>query len=226
MELFEIMGIQSFVCKHCGAEVELGAKGKIATCRYCGGKYDISFSDGSFSADPVDKDIDSRVKKLIDDKKELEDRLKRIDEGNKKWEQFLSSFYAGKAKNAPEMKILYEEAKSDFMLGYGMENRKLISKYCNINYLNNTEDTVSTLGCDLIVIVTIIAVCILGVICIRIDNKKLGMILLSSGFALFLFLLLGTLGVRGEKKENENREKAKKRLLEIEKEMRKRLDNL
>lgn len=219
------MDTPSFVCRRCGAEVEIGAKGKIATCRYCGGRYDINFSDGSFSAEPVDKDIDYRVKKLIDEKKELEDRLKKIDEGGKKWEQFLSFVYAGKDKNAPEMKSLSEEAKSDFMLGYGMENRKLVSHYCNITYLDAAESAASPLSCNLILIVTIIAVCILGALFMKHDDTRLGLILLSSGCVLFILLILGVLGERGGKKEDKDRKEAKKKLKEIEREMRKRLDS-
>lgn len=219
------MDISSFVCKRCGADVEIGADGKIATCKYCGGKYNIDFSDGSLSARPIDKDIDSRVKGLIHEKKELEERLEKIEEGEKKWKLFLSSFYAGKGKNIPEMKEIHEEAKSDFIMGYGIENRKLVSDYCNITYLDAADSAASPLSCDVILIGTIIVVCILGAIFMRNDVTRLGIILLSSGGVLFVFLLFGLLGERGGKKEDRDRKEAKKGLKEIEKAMRKRLDS-
>ena len=219
------MDISSFVCKRCGAEVEIGAKGKIATCKYCGGKYNINLSDGSFSAEPVDKNIDYRVKELIHEKKELEERLEKIKEGNKKWKQFLSHFYAGKGRETPEMKQIYEEAKSSFILGYGTENRSVVSDFCNIDYLDENESGVSLVSCYVILIGTIILVCILGVIFIINDATRLGIILLLSGFVLLVFLLLGMLGVKGEKKDTENKKEAQKRLSKIEREMRKRLDS-
>ena len=149
-ELVGIMDISSFLCKRCGAEIEIGAKGKIATCKYCGGKYNITFGDGSFSAQPLDKNIDYRVKELINEKKELEECLGNIEEGKKKWKLFLSSFYAGKGKRTPEMQRLYEEAKSSLIMGYGIENKDLVSNYCNIYYLDATENAASPLSCYLI----------------------------------------------------------------------------
>lgn len=219
------MDVSSFVCKRCGAEVEIGAKGKIATCKYCGGKYNITFSDGSFSVQPVGKNIDYRVKELINEKTELEECLKNIEEGKKKWKLFLSSFYAGKGKKTPEMQRLYEEAKSSLIMGYGIENRELVSNYCNIDYLDAAESPVSALSCYVILIGTIVSLFILGAIFIKNDDAKLGIILLSSGFVLIVFMIFGMLGVRGEKKDKENKKEAKKRLKEIERGMQKRLDS-
>ncbi len=220
------MDISSFVCKRCGAEIEIGAKGKIATCKYCGGKYNITFSNGSFSARPIDKNIDYRVKELINEKRELEESLKNIEEGKKKWKLFLSSFYAGKGKKTPEMQRIYEEAKSNFIMGYGIENKELITNYCNIEYLDANENPMSPLTCYLILIGTIISLFILGTISIKNGDTKLGIILLSSGFVLLVFMLFGMLGVNAEKKDKESKKESKKKLSEIEREMQKRLDSL
>ncbi|MBN2224209.1 MAG: hypothetical protein JW765_06000 [Deltaproteobacteria bacterium] len=224
------MKVTTFNCKHCGASVTVPDAPGTVICTYCGSSHRVSFHDGSVTAQLI-----AKVKKLDEDvallkgagalpkkKPGTKERLEMIDEGRRKWHQYVSLANAGKGKRSPEMMGVYKMAQTDLLVGYGPENGVLVNLYYNPERLS--DDPAGGYSCLFIQVGIIIILLVLGGLALSDAQIRNAVILLTLGVSGIVagipFIIYN---IRAEKAEMAKREEALRRLGEVEREMRRRL---
>ncbi|MBN1572119.1 MAG: hypothetical protein JW984_02865 [Deltaproteobacteria bacterium] len=225
------MQIETFTCKNCGANVDIPRKSGTATCAYCGSVHKVSFHDGLVTADLisiVDR-LDENISLLKGKLKGrgaaggLKERLVSINEGKKKWHQYVSLVNAGESKDSPDMESLYKEAQEKLLFGYGAGCGELVNNYYNPKILYDDPET--GYSCLFILLGTILFLISFGIIAVVYgEDLKLGITLIAVGSALILggipFILIS---IRTEKQEIARKKEAKAKLLEMENKIRQHL---
>ena len=220
------MEMTSLICKRCGAEIEINENAKIAACKYCGGRYKISFDTDSNAERGANKTKAPDDGEPLDEKKELRENLRNIEEGKRQWKIYASSIYAGKGKDSLEMRRLFEEAQKKLLMGYGLDHEVIIRNYFNTEKADAAENPVSLVSCYVVMVIIALFLFLIGFMALASKNSKLCFILLSSGFILIALMALMMIGVRSDKETIAKKNEAKKRLADIEREMLQKLKSL
>ncbi len=224
------MEITTFSCKNCGANIKTPDFPGAVICSYCGSNHRVSFQGGSVVAELVAKvrQLDEDVARLKGGTSPpkgppgLRERLARIDEGKRKWHDYVTSVKAGKSEKSPEMVAVYKGALADLLAGYGSGNGELINDYCNPRFLD--YNPTAGYSCLFILIGIIILVGMLGVIKITVNKTVPGIILVSVALVAVAAGIPSVINmIRIDKSDLVKSKEALRRLDAIEAEMRRRM---